>query len=174
MMLRRTPNKAKTQPRPVLLTLSMPAKGCARRSLQLNVSARNLQLSAWKLAWRTDLLVAAISQSDRRRDLLNQAEEQRSALLPAVRPQPGGIEEAVAALDMDALPAQLADLESRQLEFERQKQECAGRALDLERDFQLHESSAALSQAATDKQAAGARIVDLAEGIWSSRLPCGS
>ncbi len=118
-----------------------------------------------------DLLGAAIAQSDRRRDLSNQAEEQRSALLPACAGRSlEELKQAVAALDMDALPAQLAELESRQLEYERQKQDCAGRALDLERDFQLHESSAALSQAATDKQAAGARIVDLAEEYLEQQI----
>jgi uncharacterized protein YhaN len=118
-----------------------------------------------------DLLGTAIAQSNRRRDLSSQAEEQRSALIPACAGRSlGELKQAVAALDMDALPAQLADLESRQLEYDRQKQECAGRALDLERDFQLHESSAALSQAATDKQAAGARIVDLAEEYLEQQI----
>jgi uncharacterized protein YhaN len=111
-----------------------------------------------------DRLGAAIAQSNRRRDLSSQAEEQRSALLPACAGR--SVEEltqAVAALDLDALPAQLADLESRQLEYERQKQECARRAVELEQEFQLHESSATLSQAAAEKQGASARIVDLAE-----------
>lgn len=111
-----------------------------------------------------DFLGATIAQSNRRRDLLSQAEEQRSALLPACASR--SLEEliqAVAALDMDALPAQLVDLETRQQGHERQKQECARRAVELEQEFQLHESSATLSQAATEKQAASARIVDLAE-----------
>jgi uncharacterized protein YhaN len=69
-----------------------------------------------------------------------------------------------------ALPAQLADLETRQQEYERQKQECARRAVELERDFQVHESSASLSQAATEKQAASARIVDLAEEYLEQQI----
>ena len=111
-----------------------------------------------------DLLVAAIEQSSRKRDLSNQAEEQRAALVPACAGRSlDELTQAVAALDMDALPAQLGDLETRQQEYERQKQESARRAVELEQEFQLHESSASLSQAAAEKQAAGARIVDLAE-----------
>jgi uncharacterized protein YhaN len=111
-----------------------------------------------------DLLVAAIEQSSRKRDLSNQAEEQRAALVPACAGRSlDELTQAVAALDMDALPAQLGDLETRQQEYERQKQESARRAVELEQEFQLHESSASLSQAAAEKQAAGARIADLAE-----------
>ena len=118
-----------------------------------------------------DLLGAAIEQSSRKRDLSGQAEEQRAALVPACAGR--SLEEltqAVAALDMDALPAQLGDLETRQQEYERQKQECARRAVELEQEFQMHESSASLSQAATEKQAAGARIVDLAEEYLEQQI----
>lgn len=111
-----------------------------------------------------DSLAAAIEQSGWKRSLSEQVEEQRLALVPACAGR--GLEElvqAVAALDMDALPAQLAELGTRQQDYERQRHECVRRAVELEQEFQMHESAASLSDAVAEKQDAGARIAYLAE-----------
>lgn len=71
--------------------------------------------------------------------------------------------EAVQALDVDAIPAQLKELEDQRDEYERQKLACSNRTVELQREFQVHESAESLRQAATDKQDAGARILDFAE-----------
>jgi uncharacterized protein YhaN len=84
------------------------------REAQLEAERQRKELSALCAVAGVDApdsLVAAIEESGRRRNLLNQAEEQRLALVPAC----GGrslddLIEAVNALDMDAVPAQLAEL----------------------------------------------------------------
>jgi hypothetical protein len=111
-----------------------------------------------------DRLPEAIEQASRRRDLLNQIEEQRVALLSGC----GGrslddLIGAVNALNLDALPAQLEELEKRQQEYEARRQQCARRAVELEQEFQFHEAAGNLSEAAAQKQDAGARITCLAE-----------
>jgi hypothetical protein len=42
---------------------------------------------------------------------------------------------------MDTLPAQLKELENRQQEYERKKQDCVRRTVELEQQFQMHEDT---------------------------------
>lgn len=111
-----------------------------------------------------DSLRTAIESSNRKRELAIQIGDQKKALAAACAGRTiEELVEAVGALDLDALPARLRQLEERQQSYERQKQECSNRTVELERDFQLHESAATLIQAAVDKQDAAARILDLGE-----------
>jgi len=118
-----------------------------------------------------DELPAAIADSELKRILSSQVEEQRLALLPACAGRSlDELVQAVLALDMDALPAQVAELESRQQLLEQQRQECERRTVELEREFQLHESSSSLSDAVAEKQSMGARIAYLAEEYLEQAL----
>lgn len=111
-----------------------------------------------------DYLRTAIENSSRKRELESQFADQEKTLAGACAGRTmKELVEAVAALNMDTLPAQLKELEDRQQEYERKKQECARRTVELEQEFQMHEAAASLSQAAAEKQDASARILDLAE-----------
>jgi uncharacterized protein YhaN len=120
-----------------------------------------------------DELPAAIADSELKRILSSQVEEQRLALLPACAGRSlDELVQAVLALDMDALPAQVAELESRQQLLEQQRQECERRTVELEREFQLHESSSSLSDAVAEKQSMGARIGVLGTGAVRTADKC--
>jgi uncharacterized protein YhaN len=112
----------------------------------------------------SESLGAAIENAVRKRDLENQIAEQTKALAGACAGRSvQELVEAVTALDLDTVPGQLKDLEDRQQQNEDLRQQHARRVLELEREFEVHESAAALSQAAAEKQDAEARIWDYAE-----------
>ena len=112
----------------------------------------------------SSLLRSAIDEATRKRELATQIADQKRALTGACA---GGnlneLLEAVNGLNLDAVPGQLKDIEERQRHSEDQKEDYARRVIELERDFELHESAAALSQAAAEKQDAEARILNFAE-----------
>ncbi len=118
-----------------------------------------------------DCLQTAIEKSARKRGLVEQIADQRGTLAGACAGH--SLEDLVAAvggLDMDAVPGQLAEIEAQQQQYEAQRQECARRVLELENEFQVHESAAGLNLAAADKQDAGARILDYAEQYLEQEL----
>ena len=118
-----------------------------------------------------DSLGIAIENSAKRRELISQIADQRKALAAACAGRTiEELVEAVNALNMDALPAQLKELEDRQQEHDRRKQECSTRVNDLEHEFQLHESAVGLSQAAAEKQEAAARILELSEQFLEQEI----